>query len=58
MRYSAAPQVAFTVNDFEPIEKIGAGKFGHVFKAREKRSGKIIALKKVKKELLNNYDFY
>lgn len=58
MRHSAEPQVAFTVSDFERFEKIGAGKFGHVFKAIEKRSQKVIALKKVKKELLNNYDFY
>ena len=58
VRHSAEPQVAFTVNDFEPIEKIGAGKFGHVFKAKEKRSQAVVALKKVKKELLNNYDFY
>ena len=58
MRPSTSAQVAFTINDFEPLEKIGSGKFGQVIKAKEKRSQKLVAIKKVKKELLNHYDFY
>lgn len=34
-----------TINDFEIGRKLGTGKFGHVYLAREKKSEYIIALK-------------
>lgn len=52
------PKIAFCLNDFQFIEKIGSGKFGQVLKAIEKRSKQFVAIKKVKKELLDKYDFY
>ena len=36
------------VSDFEKIQEIGEGTYGTVFKARDKESGKILALKKVR----------
>ena len=36
---------AWTLNDFELGKPLGKGKFGHVYLAREKRTGFIIALK-------------
>ena len=36
--------------DFEQLNKIDEGTYGVVFRARDKRSGKIYALKKVKME--------
>ena len=47
------PRVSFKAEDFSLIERIGSGKFGKVFKAVEKQSGTEVALKLVKKELLD-----
>lgn len=35
----------FDLNKFELLEKIGSGSFGDVYKAKEKRTGKIYAAK-------------
>ncbi|KAF5200121.1 Cyclin-dependent kinase g-1 [Thalictrum thalictroides] len=39
-----------SVHEFERLNKIGAGTYGDVYRARDKRSGEIVALKKVKME--------
>ena len=49
---------AFTISNFSVIKRIGSGKFGKVFEAIEKCSGKTVALKVVYKKLLDQYDFY
>lgn len=36
------------VCDYEKIEKIGEGTYGVVFKARNKKTGKLAALKKIR----------
>jgi len=36
-------------NDYEPLSIIGRGAFGEVRVCREKKSGKIVAVKKMKK---------
>ena len=33
---------------FEKVEKIGEGTYGIVYKAKDKSSGKIVALKKIR----------
>ena len=38
-----------SINDFEKIEKIGAGTFSIVYKIREKRTGNIYAMKVIEK---------
>lgn len=39
-----------TVNSFQKIEKIGEGTYGVVYKAREKQTGRYVALKKIRPE--------
>ena len=41
-----------TIRDYEPIAIIGRGAFGEVFVCREKKTGKIYAIKKIKKDIL------
>ena len=36
------------VSDYEKIEKIGEGTYGVVYKARNKLTGKLVALKKIR----------
>lgn len=43
---------------FADLKRIGSGKFGKVFSAKEKESGKMVALKVVYKKLLDQYNFY
>jgi serine/threonine kinase 38 len=38
-----------TVRDFEPLKIIGRGAFGEVRVARDKKTGDIVAIKKMKK---------
>lgn len=37
-----------TADDFTKIEKIGEGTYGVVYKGRHKKSGKIVAMKKIR----------
>lgn len=37
------------INDYELINEVGKGGFGSVFKAREKKSSQLRAVKKIKK---------
>ena len=41
-----------TIHDYESLTIIGRGAFGEVHVCREKKTGKIVAVKKIKKELL------
>ncbi|KRX06903.1 Protein kinase-like domain [Pseudocohnilembus persalinus] len=43
------------INDFEIGPQLGKGKFSEVFLAREKKSGFLLALKKMNKKYLKNY---
>ena len=36
------------MESFERVEKIGEGTYGIVYKAREKTTGKLVALKKIR----------
>ena len=49
---------AWTLNSFELGKILGRGQFGTVYKAREKRTNKLVALKQIKKSVLENYDFF
>ncbi|KAK1384677.1 Cyclin-dependent kinase [Heracleum sosnowskyi] len=42
------PQACRSVNEFERLKKLGEGTYGVVYKARNKKTGEIVALKKVK----------
>jgi mitogen-activated protein kinase 15 len=35
------------LNKFELIKKVGSGAYGHVWKVTDKKTGKILALKKI-----------
>lgn len=37
-----------TADDFIKIEKIGEGTYGVVYKGRNKKTGKIVAMKKIR----------
>ena len=39
-----------TISDYEKSEKIGEGTYGVVYKARNKKTGKFVALKKIRLE--------
>lgn len=40
------------LNKFEKLVKIGEGTYGKVFKARDRRTGELVALKKTNLELM------
>ena len=46
-----APKI-FTINDFEVMDKLGKGAFGDVVIAKEKLTGFVVVLKKLKKDKL------
>ena len=39
------------VNEFEKLNRVGEGTYGIVYRARDSRTGEIVALKKVRMEL-------
>ena len=51
-------KTSFCFDDFMEVKRIGSGKFGKVFSAKEKKSGVKVALKVVYSSLLEKYDFY
>ena len=46
------------MDDFRDIQSIGNGKFGKVYRAVEKNSNKVVALKLVHKNLLERFKFF
>lgn len=40
-----------TMNDFIKVEKIGEGTYGVVYKGRNKKTGRLVAMKKIRLEL-------
>jgi cyclin-dependent kinase len=42
---------ACAMENYEKIEKIGEGTYGKVYKARDKTTGKLVALKKTRLEV-------
>ena len=51
-------QEALDFSQFTELKRIGSGKFGKVFRARERESNTMVALKVVEKKLLDQYNFY
>ena len=43
------------MDQYEKLEKIGEGTYGKVYKAREKNTGKLVALKKTRLEVRLQY---
>ena len=41
-------EIQHTMENYEKLEKIGEGTYGKVYKARDKTTGKIVALKKTR----------
>ena len=46
----ASSQTGVKMEDFVKIEKIGEGTYGVVFKGRNKKTGEIVAMKKIRLE--------
>lgn len=40
-----------SLEQYEKLEKIGEGTYGKVYKAKDKRNGKLVALKKTRLEV-------
>lgn len=45
--FSEEDSASWTLEDFEILQQLGHGKFGYVFLAKDKRSGYIVAIKKM-----------
>jgi serine/threonine protein kinase len=52
---SNRPQLRWSVDDFDILKPLGQGKFGNVYMAREKKSGYIIALKVMWKNVIQRF---
>jgi serine/threonine protein kinase len=49
---------SWTTDDFEFGESLGNGKFGYVYRAVEKNSGKEVAIKVICKNVISQFNFY
>lgn len=49
---------SWNFDDFEFYDALGNGKFGYVYKAREKESGRIVAIKVINQNILTQYNFF
>lgn len=47
-RRTSATYIGLEMENFQKIEKIGEGTYGVVYKARDKISGRLVALKKIR----------
>lgn len=43
------------MDEYEKLEKVGEGTYGKVYKARHKKTGQIVALKKTRLEVRDTY---
>ena len=53
---SKTQQLAWTPDDFIFYENLGNGKFGYVYRAKEKRTDKEVAIKLINKNIITQYD--
>jgi aurora kinase len=49
---------SWVFEDFDFYDALGNGKFGYVYKAKEKKSGKIVAVKLINQNILTQYNFF
>ena len=45
-------------DDFDFYDPLGNGKFGYVYRAKEKESGKIVAIKLINQNILTQFNFF
>ena len=50
--WSKKKEKKFSISDFVQIKELGAGKYGHVYLVKEKKSNFVCALKIIEKKLL------
>lgn len=51
VRVSRGEEALGTMDQYEKLEKIGEGTYGKVYKAKEKNTGRLVALKKTRLEV-------